>query len=705
MARYQKHMRFATSQEKLGVPLHSQARPLVFRRGGARCLWALWAIALALLGLVAPLGAAPLLQAEQSAPGVTRQLYLLPADTTTVRLQTHVANLSVVEAGGGEVAVYVDAAYTLNNPRREAVTVPLLLFLGTGSTAPQDVSLMVENQVVGLTPRDGGYAAQIEIGAEARLTLRLRYRVLPDDALLTTVRYAPSVLQRWPGGISLRVEISLPNSIPRESWTMVAPDTWNYTAAGADVIAIRWLYDAGMPQDAFMVQFMRPAIYAQVQAAEAATAANGPAGSFLALGDLYRALSEAAAEPVRERFAAQAIAAYADGVARHSSVASDELARMHIGLAGIYRSRSVAASEGVDQYAAAMAEEAGLALALLPAEDSRRSELLQWRADGLRLALERAIATRDWSRAGKLVEDLAELPPEIVDPAALAQQRQALLVEQALQLLARGEREAAITLAGPEIVGGVAMPPSELQPLFARWQITATAKAGSVEIDAVGFAQSERADEARQALALAVDRWQSAGTAAEAPDSAGDLVRLRLELPRGFNGAMLATHLPASADWALLGTVLAQAEPRIETSTRLFWRDVRISRPLDLRSAGEQWNALATNLERQAATLAAEAEGDAEAALRRQIQAVNYRNAAENWRGLARDSWLLYRFESEPGDGMLVDGARSWYATVKSPPLVFSVQTQTVNTNLLAGFGVLMAIFVTGLSGLLWRLM
>ncbi len=70
-----------------------------------------------------------------------------------------------------------------------------------------------------------------------------------------------------------------------------------------------------------------------------------------------------------------------------------------------------------------------------------------------------------------------------------------------------------------------------------------------------------------------------------------------------------------------------------------------------------------------------------------------------------RDSWLLYQFAGGPDDDTHIDGSRVWYATVKSPPLVFSVQTQAVNTNLLTGFGVLMAVFVTGLSGLLWRLM
>ena len=689
-----------------------------------RCALALWAVVLVTLLSMGPAGTAQaatehvpaLPQAEQPAQGVTRQLYVLPAESTTVRLQTHVANLSVIDAADGGVSVYLDAAYALSNPGTETVALPLLLFLGTGRAAPQDVSLMVDNQVVGLTPRDDGYAAQVEVDADARLTLRLRYRVQLDDAPLATVRYAPSILRRWPGGVSLRVEVALPISIARESWTMVTPDTWSYAASGAEVTAVKWLYDAGMPEEPFVVQFVKPAVFAQIQAAETASAANGPAGSFLALGDLYRALSEAEAAPapVRARFLAQAIAAYADGAARQSTATGDELARMHVGLAGIYRGRTVTAEAGAEQYAAAMVEEAALALALLPAEDSRRGELMQWRADGLRLALEQALAGGDWSRAGRLVEELAALPAGIVDAEMLAQQRRTLLVEQALQLLARGERNAAIALAGPEIVGNVAMPPVELQPIFASWQITATVKAEIVEIDAVGQPYPERADEARQTLSDVSALWRSAadgrgpsGVTADLAqaEQTGGPIRLRVELPQAADGAAPATYLPVVADWALLRAVLAQVDPQVEKTSRLFWQDVRVSQPLDLRSAGEQWNAMAVNLDRQAAELTAQVEGDAEAALRRQIQAVNYRNVAESWRGLARDSWLLYQFAGEQSAGAPAGEARSWYATVKSPPLVFSVQAQTVNANLLAGFGVLVAVFVAGLSGLLWWLM
>jgi len=697
-------------------------------RRAARAWHLLATVVLLCLGRGQVIQAAPLLQEDEPTQGVTRQLYLLPAESTTVRLQTHVASLSVVHGGDGEVSVYVDAAYTLSNPGQEAVTVPLLVFVGAGSAQPQDVSLMAANQALGLTPGEGGYAAQVEMGADARLTLQLRYRVAMDQTPLGTVRYAPSILRRWPGGISLRVEMSLPASIPQEAWTALAPDTWSYAPSTGDVTAVKWLYDAGMPQEPFVVQFVKPAVFAQIQAAAPgglpASAANGAAGSYLALGDLYRSLSEVEAAPaaVRERFASQAIAAYVDGAARQSSATGDELARLYIGLAGIYRGRAVAAGAGAEEYAAAMAEAAAQALAVLPPDDGRRAELLRWRADGLRLVLDQAEAARDWASAAALLEELDALPDDVVDPETLARQRRSLAVEQALGLLARGERSAAIALAGPDIVGEVAMPPIELQPLFSRWEITATAGAEAVEILAAGQpaprSGGSRVEEARQALADVENAWQPAkgdpalaGVTVETVSPVGEdgLLQLRVVIPAGADSARLATYLPTGADWALLAAVLGQAGTTVEKTSRLFWQDVRVSQPLDLRSAGERWNGLAANLERQAAELAGQAGVDAEAALRNQIQAVNYRTVAGEWRKLARDSWLLYRFTDErelSGRGGESDGAvRAWYATVKSPPLVFSVQSQAVNRNVVTGAAVLMAVFVVGMSGLLWRLM
>ena len=112
---------------------------------------------------------------------------------------------------------------------------------------------------------------------------------------------------------------------------------------------------------------------------------------------------------------------------------------------------------------------------------------------------------------------------------------------------------------------------------------------------------------------------------------------------------------------------------------------------------------MALNLEQEASRISKdELAGDAKTLLHAAIRAANYRNTAETWRSLARDSWLLFQF----GLGDESDGKpRAWYATSTSPPMTYSVQTQSLDMNLVAGMAALGLALVAGLSGLLWWLM
>ena len=75
--------------------------------------------------------------------------------------------------------------------------------------------------------------------------------------------------------------------------------------------------------------------------------------------------------------------------------------------------------------------------------------------------------------------------------------RQIVLVQQALQLLQRGEHEAAAALAGSEITAESAATPPDLQPLFAAWHITATAKPDTMHVDIEGIPEPGREVEAQ----------------------------------------------------------------------------------------------------------------------------------------------------------------------------------------------------------------
>ena len=245
----------------------------------------------------------------------------------------------------------------------------------------------------------------------------------------------------------------MPDAIARESWTRVSPDSWSYAAADLGYTAIKWLYDSVVPDDEFVVQFVEPVLWSRVQAAEAASASGGAATAYLTRGDLYRGLAETASadEVVRERFAAQAIAAYADGIAQGATASPAELAQMHMGLATLYRDRAANPNRETVAHAALMVDETTAALSLLAAGDARRTELQQWLADGLRTLFTDAHARGDWQRVSQVVDQMTALPPGSVDPNLIEEGRQIVLVQQALQLLQRGEQEAAAALAGSEI--------------------------------------------------------------------------------------------------------------------------------------------------------------------------------------------------------------------------------------------------------------
>jgi hypothetical protein len=712
------HHRFATSLEKTGPALI--ACSIGSRCSGAKLVaqarrfWlAAWLLALlafstAAAAPVAGPSPAPNLQPDA---GVTMQMYLLPAEDSSIQLQTHVANATVTDNGDGSVSALMNAEYRVHNPADEAITLPLLIYPGRGTAQPQDLSLAAGGEILGLTPAaGGGFSAQVELAADSRMTLRLRYRITVSDSPLVTIRYAPSVLRRWRGAVSTRIEYTVPDTVARESWTRIAPDTWSYAISAPGVTTIKWLYDSIAPNEEFIIQFVAPSVWSQVQQAEAGSGANGQASAFLTKGNLYSRLAqaEAADETLRDRFSAQAIAAYTEGLARSASASSEELAQMHIGLASLYRNKAAQGLHDPVPLAALIVEEASAAQSLLSPQESRRIEVQQWLADGLRILFDDAKKRDDWQQASRLVDQMTALPPGTVDAAIIEEARQMVLVQQALQLLRRGERDAAAALAGAEITDETAMPPVALQPLFASWHITVTAQPEIVTFDLRAVPSPGREEEARSRMDGLAAAWQSAGAAAASTGeivtvtSANDL-RVEFAMPISVDGERLASYVPAGADWALLRSALAQINPQTEERTRFFQRELLRRQPMDLRSAGEQWSAMAANLNREAAIVGSEATADdPKSVLLAEIRVAGYQETAAAWRSLARDSWLLFQFQ--PGDDSDAQ-TRAWYTTATSPPVVLSMQTQSVDINLVTGLAIAAMAIIVGFSGLLWWLM
>src|SRR5690606_21041759 len=127
--------------------------------------------------------------------------------------------------------------------------------------------------------------------------------------------------------------------------------------------------------------------------------------------------------------------------------------------------------------------------------------------------------------------------------------------------------------------------------------------------------------------------------------AAGDTAfSLRLTLPAGANGVEFAQLTPPRPDWSLLRSLLAQLGPQVTTSSKGLWQEMQVSQPIDLRAAGDPWQSIAADLERQAAGFEASATqttggstATMEASQRARLQAANYRYAAQEWRDLARD--------------------------------------------------------------------
>jgi hypothetical protein len=226
-------------------------------------------------------------------------------------------------------------------------------------------------------------------------------------------------------------------------------------------------------------------------------------------------------------------------------------------------------------------------------------------------------------------------------------------------------------------------------------------------------ANADRADAAQTALDAIVQTWrETAATRTADPqlrrsdaDGAPAQFELSLQLPAGGNGVALAAMLPAGADWALLRVLLSQLGPQIEARTDGLWEQVQVTQPIDLRAVGEQWQRLATELDRQAAQFEADATdvtaANLQASQEARLRAANYRTAAQAWRTLAQDSQVLIALATLGAE----KGARSWLVTVASPPQMLDVQVAAPSPvrMLLAGLAALTAIF--GVTALLWRLL
>ncbi|MEZ4615031.1 MAG: hypothetical protein R2867_05885 [Caldilineaceae bacterium] len=267
------------------------------------------------------------------------------------------------------------------------------------------------------------------------------------------------------------------------------------------------------------------------------------------------------------------------------------------------------------------------------------------------------------------------------------------------------------------------LPPSDARTLFSRWEISTTIRPRRWHSPVTPIVQSSQYTDAVAAvgqlanqLRIAADPtitvdWQPVAADRLSVSSAPIQItvgQLTILAPAGGSLASLTTAIPPTADWSLLYTWLHQLQPTVTENAGILNRSVQIRQPIDLQTVGVTWLRLADGLEEQASQLEADAAArntrdaaEAELALRKRIQAANYRATAQAWRKLTRDSWLILELAVPSG---WQDLTRTWQIVPTSPVQVAelaSTPSYFAAFMSVLGLGVMVLLFI---SGLLWWL-
>ena len=675
--------------------------------------------ALAVLSLHTPISA----QASAPAQDDTRQpIITLPVlastNASSASLHTHIASLLVDADATGSPIVQLQATYDIRNEGKDAIELQLLLpraaeFYTTLSAG--DVPLTLQ------TTETGDGQATVLVPANGRVDVTLdASRELGTDPVFA-LRYPLAEVRAWPGQHSTRVDLQPGIVLDTGGWLKIEPEGWNYSNAAGENTAVQWLFEGSLP-DSVEFRALNPATWLDIQQLEGA-AAGSPVG-YAALGRRYGEVATAARNlgwvDVADRFFGQAVAAYTEGVkaAEASGAPPQETAGLHAGLATLYRSRVAGADGSTDPaYAELMVAEAAQAMPGIMVDDPQRAELERWQEEGLRLMLADMRRRGDIPAALALIERLQALPAGAANAEFLAQERDALVVQQAVQLVEQGDRSTALSLAGDILNAPELQPPMEYRSLFTRWTISTTIADSGIAVDAVALAAPGRAAEAEGAFSELVQTWndspQTRGAQVKvnrAETPTGDTTfALQFTLPAGANGIEFAQLTPARPDWSLLRSLLGQLGPQVTTSSKGLWQEMRVSQPIDLRAAGDPWQSIAADLEGQADGFEASATlttggstATMEASQRARLQAANYRYAAQEWRDLARDSQVVLALSTP---GALTDAARAWLVTVASPPQMLDVRVEMLSAARVLAAAALGLGGLLALAAVLWRLL
>ena len=650
-------------------------------------------------------------------------IYLTPIETTPIGLKTHTAELLLQYDGSTGLAVNVESLYRLQNPDGNAESV--LVRIGPAETASRlrlpvfarNIILTVDGVFQELQPADNGtFTVLVSIDADSQRDLFLTYSLPLDDLVLPRIQYRAADLKAWGGTASWRISMATGAGLERDSRLQISPAGWNY-AVESDIAGetIKWLHETQPADEPYTIHFIHPAYYQSLRNSRQVAETEQTAAAYVQLAEQYRRLYDAAqveqaGESIVTRLYAQTLAALISGLERVGDSDSTEQIDLQMALTRLYRSRIVPLSGNPDMAYAQLTVDAGTqALNSMHPLDARYPELVQWQLEGLTLLLNNALDRNDLHSALSLIESIEALPVDSEQTAAMSEARRMVTIQQALRLLEQGERDAAVALAGAQILESVPQPDESAPALFSGWQITTTLTTERVALDIIVLTQRDHYLRARTALQQQVALWNASSLeGAEAAVYGEDEQRLQLEVnfPLTTAAVDVAGLVPAGIDWILLRSLLQQLSPQIELETGVLRMRRSIVQPLDLRPVADQWRAKAAALEQQADRIEANAAADsndlaaASGDLQARIEAINYRNAARSWHELVENSWMLLHIQL-PDRGN--QAARTWSVTLTSPAQSFVYQRETISMGRLAIIVVFTLIGLILLSAVLWR--
>ncbi len=640
---------------------------------------------------------APIASLTQSPPpefdAGSYHLYLIPGKNYQgLDFLTHIVEIHVSQDDQSSTLFDTVASYRWHNTKTEPLKLELFVRSRTGTIINptngqlQQFGLYREEETVPLTPLDNGqYYTPIHLDPGQRLTLDLRYTVRSPVHYFPRVAYDSALLRRWLNvPDSMRLSI-FPGFAP-QAGNVLIPAPVNYELRQDEV---RWLFEENLPSQTLEAHFLHKDVWESIQLAI-------QKNDQITLGQHFHALYMAVDAPESHRriFYDQALAAFLQALAQDPGQA-------HYGLARLYRIHSLSGTGDLNaQYLELALHHSQMALQTLdPEASAQRQDVIRWLWQSLEQRVNWAVQHADWETVKTSLEAIEALPDQEFNTVRLDNIRRHAHTQQAIRLLEQGETDQALALAGPEILDPHFMPADHLIPLFTGW--TADISIGPEAFTAhlagtIDVRHHDRIAQAVEDLENLLSQGESGvqttlalGNTPSAEDSpAVPVLILNLSVTNPHHARNLAGLLPANSEWVLLRHLLQGSWLYMSQTRNPIFIERVYEYTLNLDELFRLWHTKAMALEETAIAEASAGTNSQEEVIRQ----MNFLNAANDWRHLARNTMVMVSLET--GRAATTAGAQ-WAATEDQPSVKIRAATRQLRLLNLVLFG-LLGLFLAG---------